>query len=81
MYMHSVRIGVTQQSLMNILQERMINMTKFTEEDRALWLKAREIAKEKYEEDTTEGAWEEADKYEREDYVWAAYERLKGEQK
>ena len=56
-------------------------MTKFTEEDRALWLKAREIAKEKYEEDTTEGAWEEADKYEREDYVWAAYERLKGEQK
>lgn len=43
-----------------------------------LWKKAQQMAKEKYEEETTEGALEEADKYEREDYVWAAYEKLKG---
>lgn len=43
-----------------------------------LWRKAREIAKQMYEEDD-QGDWEEADKYEREDYVWAAYEKLKGE--
>ena len=41
-----------------------------------LWELAQQQAKEKYEEDTAEGAWEEADKYEREDYVFAAYFRL-----
>ena len=49
------------------------------EELKKLWEQAQHIAKERYEEDTTEGAWEEADKYEREDYVFAAYMELKGE--
>ena len=53
-------------------------MSKFTERDIELWHKARELAKEMYEADDN-GDWEEADKYEREDYVLAAYERLKGE--
>lgn len=42
-----------------------------------LWKKAQKMAKEEYEENY--GNWEEADKYEREDFVWAAYEKLKGE--
>ena len=42
-----------------------------------LWKKAQRMAKEEYEENY--GNWEEADKYEREDFVWAAYEKLKGE--
>ena len=53
-------------------------MAKFTERDIELWHKARELAKEEYEKNY--GDWEEADKYEREDYVWSAFERLKGEQ-
>lgn len=49
-------------------------------EDMIQWDLAREKAKEEYEEEYGEGSWEErADKYEREDYVWAAYEKLKGE--
>lgn len=45
-----------------------------------LWKKAQQIAKKEYEEEWGEGSWEErADKYEREDHVWAAYEKLKGE--
>lgn len=58
-------------------------LNRIIEKDReqlvALWKQAQQIAKEKYEEETTEGAWEEADKYAREDYVFAAYMRLKGE--
>lgn len=42
-----------------------------------LWKKAQRMAKEEYEENY--GNWEDADKYEREDHVWAAYEKLKGE--
>lgn len=42
-----------------------------------LWRKAREIAKKNYEEENG-GSWEEADKYETEDYVWAAYDKLRG---
>ena len=45
-------------------------------DDKELWNLAQQKAKEKYEEDTAEGAWEEADKYERQDYVFAAYLRL-----
>ena len=36
---------------------------------------AQEKAKEEYEEDTGE-CWDEADKYEREDYVFSAYMTL-----
>lgn len=36
------------------------------------------LAKERYEEENG-CSWEEADKYEREDYVWAAYMEVKGE--
>ena len=42
------------------------------------WKEAELIAIKKYEEDTTEGAWEEADKYEREDYHFSAYFNLIG---
>ena len=52
-------------------------MAKFSEEEIALWRKAREIAKENYEEENG-GSWEDADKYEVEDYVWAAYNKLRG---
>ena len=55
-------------------------MANWSEEEVALWRKARELAKEMYEEDDN-GDWEEADKYEREDYVWAAFGKLKGEKK
>lgn len=54
-------------------------MAKFTEKEIDLWRKARELAKEEYEEENG-SSWEEADKYEKEDYVWAAFERLKGEE-
>lgn len=43
--------------------------------DKELWKLAQQKAKEEYEENW--GSWEEADKYEREDFVWAAYEKLK----
>ena len=46
--------------------------------DKTLWEEARKKAKETYEEETGED-WENADKYEREDYVFAEYLRLKGE--
>lgn len=49
-------------------------------DDKELWKQAKLLAEQMYIEDDC-GDWEEADKYEREDYVWAAYERLKGEQK
>ena len=52
-------------------------MAKFSEEEVVLWRKAREIAKENYEAED-QGDWEEANKYEREDYVWAAYDKLRG---
>jgi hypothetical protein len=38
-----------------------------------LWLKAQKIAIEKYEKENGVGSWEEADKYEREDWVFAEY--------
>lgn len=55
-------------------------MANWSEKEVELWRKARELAKEEYEEEWGAGSWEErADKYEREDYVWAAFEKLKGE--
>ena len=39
-----------------------------------LWKKAQHQAKIEYEKEY--GSWESADKYEREDFVWAAYEKL-----
>lgn len=44
-----------------------------------LWIKAQEIAKRQYEAEI--GCWEDADKYEREDYCMAAYENLKNSTK
>ena len=44
----------------------------------ALWDIARQDAKERYEEEYGGGSWEEADKYEREDYVWGSYHKIKG---
>ena len=41
------------------------------------WEQVMKLAKKMYEEDDC-GDWEEADKYEREDYVWAAYMKVKG---
>ena len=40
-----------------------------------LWDMAQEQAIKEYEEDY--GSWEDADKYEREDYVFSAYMKLK----
>lgn len=45
--------------------------------ERELWEIARFRAKKEYEENY--GDWEEADKYEREDYVWSAYKEIKAE--
>ena len=48
--------------------------------DKELWKQAQKLVKEEYEQEWGEGSWEEsADKYEREDCVWAVYEKLKGE--
>ena len=41
-----------------------------------LWEQAQKRAKEIYEDDNVEGAWESADKYEREDYIWFAYDQI-----
>ena len=46
---------------------------------RDLWLKAQEIAKRNYEEEWGEGSWDDADKYEREDYAFAKYDELRKE--
>ena len=46
-----------------------------------LWKKVQMLAKNKYEADTYEGAWEKADKYEREDYVFTEYMKLNNESK
>lgn len=45
--------------------------------DEKLWEMAREQAIKNYEEEY--GCWEDADKYEREDWVFSAYMRLKEE--
>ena len=45
--------------------------------ERKLWIKAQEIAREDYEEENGGGSWDDADKYEREDCVWHAYEQLR----
>lgn len=47
--------------------------------DRELWKLTQQQAKEEYEKEFGEGSWEEADKYEREDYVFAKFFELKGE--
>lgn len=45
--------------------------------EKELWKQAQEKAKEVYEEENG-GSWEDADKYEREDWVFAEYEKLGG---
>ena len=46
--------------------------------EKELWKQAQEIAREEYESEWGEDTWEtQADKYEREDFVWAAYEQLR----
>lgn len=44
----------------------------------ALWQIAQQNAVEVYEEEYGGGSWEEADKYAREDHVWASYHKIKG---
>ena len=44
-----------------------------------LWKQAQQNAMALYEEENGGGSWEEADKYEREDYVWDEYEKLRKE--
>lgn len=39
------------------------------------WEKAKSLAKQIYEEENG-SSWEDADKYEKEDYIWAAYEKI-----
>ena len=43
------------------------------------WKQAQKIAREKYEEVYGEGSWEDADKYEREDWVFAEFFKLEKE--
>lgn len=45
--------------------------------DKNLWKIAQEQAKTEYEREC--GCWDEADKYEREDWVFSAYAKLKEE--
>lgn len=45
--------------------------------DKKLWSIAQEQAKREYEKEC--GSWEDADKYEREDWVFSAYLKLKEE--
>ena len=47
--------------------------------NRELWVKAQELVREVYEEEYGVGSWSEADKYEREDWVFSAYLKLKEE--
>ena len=48
--------------------------------DQKLWELAQRIAKQNYEQEYGPNSWEEhADKYEREDYVWYEYEKIKRE--
>ncbi len=44
---------------------------------RDMWEKAKELAKKSYEEENGKGSWDDADKYEREDYHFWAYNQLK----
>lgn len=46
-------------------------------DDKTLWEKAQEIAAKEYKEEYV--SWEDADKYEREDFVFSVYMRLKKE--
>ena len=43
-----------------------------------LWKQAQKLAKENYEEENGLGSWDEADKYERQDWVFAEYDKLGG---
>ena len=45
--------------------------------DEELWKAAQEQAKKEYEKEC--GCWDDADKYEREDWVFSAYIKLKEE--
>ena len=47
--------------------------------ERELWVKAQENAKRDYEEEYGSGSWDEADKYEREDWCFTEYDRLRKE--
>ena len=49
--------------------------------DKEKWKQAQKLAIEEYEEEYGGGSWEEADKYEKEDYVWDAYEKIENKQK
>lgn len=44
--------------------------------DEQLWKKAQKQAKKEYEKEC--GCWEDADKYERQDWVFSEYTKLKG---
>lgn len=44
--------------------------------EREVWEKAVELAPQRWH-DENGGDWEEVDKYEREDFVWAIFEELK----
>jgi hypothetical protein len=46
--------------------------------DNKLWELAQKQAKKEYEEEN--GSWDDADKYEREDWVFSAYMKLKAKE-
>ena len=59
--------------------DEMIKKERMAMSDAELWTKAQEQARQEYEE--IEGDWEEADKYEKQDWVFSAYMKLKEEAK
>lgn len=59
-----------------IIPEEDANDYEIFMDEKELWEKAIQIAKERYEEEN--GDWEDADKYAKEDYVFDAYMELKG---
>lgn len=65
-------------SLEEALQKVEVRTTKVTKED---FDKAKANAIKTYEEENGEGEWDNANQYEREDYVWAEYEKVKESKK
>lgn len=76
-------IGIKRTEIVKAVVEKIPD-TQDTDKDMFydLWKKAQQMAKEEYEKEYGSGSWEErADKYEREDYVWATFKKLEGESK
>ena len=72
--------GIISESEIKFYEDEQWIAMDEAEKDKELWKQAKLLAEAMYVEDDN-GDWAEADKYEREDYIFAAYDKLKGEQK